>query len=185
MDLNTKILWFFIVLCYCLTAPSCRMLKRSMEKERERVQILNEKITSGSFTRLDTSSRDFTEWITFDFKFRDIGFPDMVNRNLRSDENIDSDIPVPVNLSEFESLLDRVTDLKVEIKRVEKENKSSKIDSGFVNQESNSETRDSKSKKSDKESDSTWSANIPWYAWVIGAVLIFGIVAYSWKQIRP
>lgn len=177
MDLNSKILWFFLALCYCITAPSCRTMKKQMDREKSKSELTEESYSTAKYSYLDTSKRDFSELITYDFKFRDIEFPDQMERN------------IPINslndLIQVEGLMDRVTDLSVKIERVEKEQKGIQLDSSLTEGKKFEEKSSGSSSSTYKESDSTWGANVPWYAWLIGAILIFGIVVYSWKQIKP
>lgn len=176
MEISNKLLWFFLVLCYCITAPSCRTLKRHMELHKAKTESSKESFSSASYSYLDTSKRDFSELITFDFKFRDFDFPRERERNIKSEDL--------TQLLQIEGLMDRVTDLQVKIERTEKEQKAVKLDSASAKSEKSENKSSNSSTVKNTESDSTWAANVPWYAWVIGAVLIFGIVAYSWKQIR-
>lgn len=177
MEMNNKLLWFFLVICYCITAPSCRTMKSHIDRQKSSFESSIETFSSASYSYLDTSKKDFRELITYDFKFRDFDFPPERNRNIKA-ENL-------TQLLQIEGLMNRVTDLQVKIERAEKEQKAVKIDSGSYQSDKSDEKSSNSSTVKNKESDSTWGANVPWYAWVIGAVLIFGIVAYSWKQIRP
>lgn len=86
---------------------------------------------------------------------------------------------------DLDRLIDRVQSLEVEVQRSQSEQNSVK-NTGIEDLKTEKESNEVNLQvESSKESDSTWAANVPWYAWVIGALLILGIAVYSWKQIKP
>lgn len=180
---SSKLFWFFIALCYCLTAPACRVMKKNRLKDRSET-VIHERVNERrDLSLIDSSRKDSKEVITYDFTFRDF---DKIPESDRSIANpTDQEITALIRTTQVEQLLDRVSNLKVKVVREQSEQTA--IRKQETEDKETEKKEDIKTQKTtlDKESDSTWAANVPWYGWIIGAALIFGIVWYLINRSKP
>src|SRR5690606_29858181 len=129
------------------------------------------------------SRKDSKEVITYDFTFRDF---DKIPESDRSIANpTDQEITDLIRTTQVEQLLDRVSNLKVKVVREQSEQTAIRKQETEDKETERKEETATKKITSEKEADSTWGANLPWYAWAIGAVLIFGIAWYLINRSKP
>lgn len=183
MDNTSKLFWFLMALCYCITAPACRVMKKSLDVENTHSQLSESIAQKTAFKVIDSSRKDSKELITYEFTFRDFEAIPETDRTISA--------PSPEEITSFIStmavdrLLDRVASLKVEVSREHTEQKAVRTQGTEEKRTDRKETTEKKTKAIDKEADSTIGANLPWYSWLIGAALIFGIVWYLVKKVKP
>lgn len=132
--------------------------------------------SKSTFDLRDSSKRSTREFITYEFTFRDFeGIPNTDRDISKPEQDAISDL---ISTMEVDNLLDRVTSLIVKVDREEFEQRAIRNQGTEEKKSDKKENSDIKTTNLDKDSDSTWGANLPWYAWLIGAVLIFGIAWY-------
>lgn len=172
-----------MALCYCITAPACRVMKKSTDKEKSKTSLTENTSQKSDFTLVDSSRKETKEFITYEFTFRDFeGIPNTDRNISKPEQDAIADL---ISTIEVDNLLDRVTSLIVKVDREEFEQKAIRNQGTEEKKSDKKETTGTKETSLEKESDSTWGANLPWYAWLIGAVLIFAIVWYLIKQVKP
>lgn len=186
-----RIFAFFVVLCFCITAPSCRTMKKRLSKEKTKTEESSQTREISEISKADSSRKRVKEMIEFQFEFGDKvqGFPDPGRGSKKGQlaNEIQSQAPenMEIPLEAWEALLSRVKTLSVKIQREEDQELNILETAKKELEQTSQKETESEVKNLDKSSDSTLGANIPWYAWIIGALLIFGIVVYCLKQIRP
>lgn len=192
MDLSNKLLWFLIMLCFCITAPSCRSMKKQLSNSKGKTESELYQLQTGKLTFTDSSRRDWSEQIEFNFKLDPPKFPEDRKRAKKQDEKQGQETqdffdstPPGVSPEAWAGLLSRVRELKVKISRQETEQKQVRKDSAATSETASKEAASFENSSGSKTADSTLGANIPWYAWIIGAVLIFGMFAFGLKKLKP
>lgn len=192
MDLSNKLLWFLIMLCFCITAPSCRSMKKQLSKSKGKTESELSQLQTGKLTFTDSSRRDWSEQIEFNFKLDPPKFPEDRKRAKKQDEKQGQETqdffdttPPGVSPEAWAGLLSRVRELNVKISRQETEQKLIRKDSAGTLETNKKENSSFQNSDLDKSTDSTLGANVPWFAWIIGALLIFGMFAFALKKLKP
>lgn len=178
--LNKILIWLALFLFLALQ-PSCRIFQKTVESESQKTEFNSSVIDNGKVTENNSLDSDLIETREINIKFNEYS-PRSDKGNI--DLSLDSDFKVDIPEAALDRLVERISELsiKVETKKTELQ-KSSKIEEKDLKELIELEDQ-SKSKKTVKESDSTIGANVPWYVWIIGGVLIFGIVWYLVKQVK-
>jgi HD superfamily phosphohydrolase len=184
MRLTTnKVFGLFLAICFCITAPSCGVFKKNIIKSGEKIETLTSIQDKTKTLTNSLSNKRIFEEVEFNFKFsepKERGFSEPIEYS----EKKDSTFTGVITKADFNQLLDRVQSLNIKINRqqlVQKE--EARTEEKDI--KNNTETKKN-TKTFDKQTNknTTLAANIPWYAWVIAAALIFWIFWYLVKQVK-
>jgi hypothetical protein len=167
-------------------------MKKQFSKEKSSKESEKHHLQSGKITFTDSSRRDWSEQIEYNFILDPVEFTEERKRpkkdkNQAKAEQTETFATTPGELppEAWAGLLSRVRELKVKISRQENEQKLIRKDSAGTSETKEKEKESLEVSTGSKTADSTLGANVPWFAWIIGAVLIFGMFVFALKKLKP